>query len=307
MATAKTKGPDKQEVCKKVIASLKKKYPAAAKYPTFPVMETMMFAVCLENNTLEQAQAAYDKIANSFHDRNELRVSSIEEIEEIFQEWPEPEVRALRLRDVLHHVFETTYSFDYDSLKRKTLEQAVKALSKVRSLSWFVRSYVLQSSLGAHLLPIDNRMHAILCWLDLGSHEGGPEQTAEGLRGFIRKADGPEFTHVLRLVSNDPAYRQILQNYKKIHADGAWEGVPTLARLDALVKGDWQRKAPKKPKPKAPPPPAPAAPAKKPKAPPAPPPKAKPKPAPKPKAPAKKESKPARKDVSKSKGKRGGR
>lgn len=255
MVTAKTKGPDKAEICKKVTAALKKKYPAPAKYPSLPVMETMLYAVCLDNSTADQAQELLDRAMKGFHDLNEMRVSSIEELEDLIQPATESDLRAIRLRDVLHHVFEVEYKFEYEGLKRKTLEQAVKILAKIRSLDWFCRAYVLHHSLGAHVLPIDDQMHAILCWLGLGSPEAGPEQTAEGLRGFVRKADGPEFCHVLRLCSNDPAYKSILQNFARIHEQGGWEDVAPLDRLTALLKGDLVRKKPPVKKAPAPPPP----------------------------------------------------
>lgn len=244
MVTAKTKGPDKQDICKKLTTAFKKKYPSAAKYPSLPVMETMLYAVCLDNNTGPEAQELMDRVLKGFHDLNEMRVSSIEELEDLIHPATHSDVRAIRMRDVLHHVFEVEYKFEYEGLKRKTLEQAIKILSKIRSLNWFIRSYVLHHSLGAHVLPIDDQMHAILCWLGLGSPEGGPEQTAEGLRGFIRKADGPEFCHYLRNASQDPAYKSIVQNFQKIHEQGNWADVAPLERLTALLKGDLHRKKP---------------------------------------------------------------
>jgi len=222
MVTTKAKGPDKQDICKKLTVALKKKYPAPAKYPSLPVMETMLYAICLDNNTPQEAQDLYDRVLKGFHDLNEMRVSSTEELEDLISPTPFSELRAIRMRDVLHHVFENEYKFDYEGLKRKTLEQAIKILNRVRSLSWFVRAYVLHHNLGAHVLPIDDQMHAILCWLGIGAPEAGPEQTAEGLRGFIRKTEGSEFCHYLRLCSSDPAYKSIIQNYAKIHEAGNW-------------------------------------------------------------------------------------
>jgi len=244
MATAKTKGPDKAEICKKITAAFKKKYPAPVKEPSLPVMETMLYAVCLDNNLVSDAQELLDRVLKGFHDLNEMRVSSIEELEDLIHPASQSDLRAIRMRDVLHHVFEIEYKFEYEGLKRKTLEQAVKILAKIRSLNWFCRSYVLHNCLGAHVLPIDDQMHAILCWLGMGVPEGGPEQTAESLRGFVRKADGAEFCQVLRSCANDPAYKSILQSFAKIHEQGNWADVSPLDRLTALLKGDLNRKKP---------------------------------------------------------------
>jgi endonuclease-3 len=245
VAPQRTKVSDKQDLCKKLLTLLKKRYPAPARSPELPVLETILFGICLENATFEQAQTAYQGLFKSFHDLNEARVSSMDELEAVFKNMRDADWRALRIRSVLQYVFETNYSFDFDSLKRKTLELAVKQLGKIKPLSPFVRSYTLQQSLGAHLLPIDDRMHAALVWLDLGTAGGTAEQTAEGLRGAVRKADGEEFCGLIRALATDPKCEPAFQQPDPGEGD---ETLPAPAvRLEQLLKGEYHPPRPKKP------------------------------------------------------------
>jgi endonuclease-3 len=236
VAAQRHKSPDKQEVCRKVTSLLKKAYAGAAPKRELPVLETLLYAVCLENNSVAQADAVYARLLNAFHDLNEVRVSSITELQPVFDDVAEPEWRALRVKSTLQYVFESNYAFDFESLKRKTTELAIKQLSKIHSLSHFVRAYVLQHSLDSHVLPIDARMHAALTWLGLAEPGATSDQVAEALRPFVRKADAPQFCHLLRSLATDPKrMRAFAAGAKEKEKDAVLDGDP-VARLDALLR-----------------------------------------------------------------------
>ncbi|MGQ0635480.1 MAG: hypothetical protein ACT4QC_12770 [Planctomycetaceae bacterium] len=203
VAAHRPKSPDKQEVCRKVAALLKKAYSSIPQPRERPVLETLLFAVCLENATVEQADAVYARVLNAFHDLNEVRVSSITELQAALGDLEHADWRALRIKNALQYVFETNYAFDFESLKRKTADLAAKQLSKISGLSYFPRAYVLQHCLGSHVLPIDSKMFAALVWLGLAERESGPEQAAEALRPFGRTADAGSFCHWLHCLAAD--------------------------------------------------------------------------------------------------------
>jgi len=227
---------DKHEICRKTMSLLKKKYGAAARKQGLPVLETMLFACCLENASPAQAESAYARLLNGFHDLNEIRVSSLHELEPIFSGLEAPEWRALRVKASLQFVFESTYSFDYESLKRKTHDLAAKQLAKIRQLSPFIRSYVLQNSLDGHVLPIDDRMHDVLVWLGLADANSTAEHSGEVLRPFIRKSDGPLFCFLLRCISTDPKYKgAFTPAAAKAQAESNGEHAPH-ERLEQLLR-----------------------------------------------------------------------
>lgn len=230
----RTKPPDKHDVCRKVAALLKKAYASSpAARAERPVLETLLYAACLENAPVEQADAVYARLLNAFHDLNEVRVSSITELQAVFEGQEDAGWRALRIKSTLQNVFETNYAFDFDSLRRKTAELAAKHLSKIHGMSYFVQAYVLQHCLGSHILPVDAKSHAALVWLNLADRESTPEQAAEALRPFVRKADATLFCHWIHCLATDPKRNRAFTAAPAKSADASADPV---ARLEQLLR-----------------------------------------------------------------------
>ncbi len=231
-AVQKTKASDRQGVCKRLQTGLKKHY--SGRLPKFdlPVLETMLFAACLENSTWEEAEAAHERLHDSFHDLNEIRVSSVKESEAVFKGMSTPDWRALRVRCVLQHVFEETYSFEYETLKRKTLDSANKQLGKVSHMTPFMRLFTLQQCLGSHLLPVDDRMTDCLVWLGMAEPGTPPEAMADILKSAVRKADSALFCHLIRCLAFDPKYAALFKEQRSTPQDLN----TAVDRLDRLFK-----------------------------------------------------------------------
>jgi endonuclease-3 len=213
---------------------LKKVYPPAPAERSMAVLDALIYAVCLEGTPRETADAVSKRLKDTFHDLNEVRVSSISELQGVFAGLEDPQWRALRIKNILQYVFETNYAFDFESLKRKTGELAVKQLMKIPALTPYVRGYCMQHALGAHLLPVDARMRQALVWLGLADSDSTPEQASESLRPYVRKADAVLFCHLLHELATD-------QKRSKAFASPGRGGDPDagadpLARLDALLK-----------------------------------------------------------------------
>src|SRR6185295_469483 len=155
VAASRAKTSDRAAILKKLLPAIKKHYKVVVPKHDRPVLETMLFAICLEDVSVDEAEKAYEKLGKEFPDLNEIRVSSISEIERAFVGLPRSEWRAFHVRSVLQYVFEKSFAFEFESLRKKTLELAQKQLAKIKHLSNFVRNYTLQSVIGAHLIPID--------------------------------------------------------------------------------------------------------------------------------------------------------
>ncbi|MGH7200217.1 MAG: hypothetical protein ACREJB_06405 [Planctomycetaceae bacterium] len=210
MATAqRTKASEKQSLSKKLVALLKKRYKTPVPAHNRPVLQTLLYAVCLENASYEQADTAYDRLRGHFEELseirlNEVRVSSITELMHAFQSLPAPEMRALRVRSILQYVFEDHYQFEFETLRKKTLEAATRQLQKIQGLSQFVQDHTLQAGLGSHVVPIDDAMGRACVWLGLAEPHATPTQISESLKPALRKADAPLFCHLLRCLATDP-------------------------------------------------------------------------------------------------------
>lgn len=192
---------------------LKKEFGGLPKQAPLPVLETMIYAICLENSTFEAANAAYERLKTEFFDWNEVRVSTITELEPIFEGLSEPHWRAQRVRHLLYYVFDHQYSWDFDGLKRKKLDLTTKQLSKIKYLPPFACNYLMLVSLGTHALPVDNRMIKVAVWIGLLPAGCDEESGPELLKSFIRKADCLELFWYLKSLSVSPK-SQFLDDWK---------------------------------------------------------------------------------------------
>src|SRR5580700_5554050 len=84
-----------------------------------PVLEQFLYAICREGVTRELAERAYGNLREQYFDWNEVRVSSPRELAESMDCLPDAENRGQRVIDFLQEVFETTFSFDLESLQKK--------------------------------------------------------------------------------------------------------------------------------------------------------------------------------------------
>ncbi|MDG3005110.1 endonuclease [Paludisphaera mucosa] len=188
-------------------AYLKRRYkpkpgPAAAR---LPVIDAVVYGICHEDTTREQANQALSRFKDQFFDWNEVRVSPLEEVEETLADVPEPAARAQRIRRFLRQLFERTYSFTaLEQLVKKPLKEALKSLHGFEAFtSDYVTATVIQQALGGHAIPIDEASRKAL--EKLGLHE--PDVAS--LRGLIERAipknRGAEFLDLLEDMAHDPA------------------------------------------------------------------------------------------------------
>jgi hypothetical protein len=235
-STHKAKTVDKLTLGKKLVSALKKRYHQPVPKFDRPVLETLLYAVCLEDASSAQADVAYERLWSAFHDLNELRVSSISElVTHVFAGMPDPDWRAHRVRNILQYVFEKHFEFAFEGLRRKTLELATKQLFKIRDLSPFVRNFALQNALETHVVPVDRLMTNAAVWLGLVAAGESPEQAAETLKSTVRKVDVTVFSHYLRCLAVDPRLTRYFEPGKS-GAGSAHDPQTMIERLAALFK-----------------------------------------------------------------------
>ena len=240
MAAQRTKASDKQSVGKKLIGQLKKRYPGGVPKVDHDVLHTMLFGICLEDVSHEQAVQSLARLEGSFHDLNEIRVSSITELNRSFSDVPSGETRAYFVRSVLHYVFEKFFAFDFEPLRRKTLEQATKQLNRIRGLSHFVRSFTLQQVLGSHLVPVDQSILKASVWLGFVPVGATVEQASDELKSAVRKADTPLFCHLLRCLAVDPKLAPQIDSLWSLPPEEGFDLMTASKRLDDLFAGRTQ-------------------------------------------------------------------
>src|SRR5260370_2373814 len=145
MDTVMPTAVNKQRVLNQIFTTLKTRYDPAEPEAR-PVLEQFLYAICREAAPREQADRAFRSLQERFFDWNEVRVSSVRELEEVLDDIPAAEYRANRLISFLQEVFETTYSFDLESLHTKELKQAAKQLSRDQAASHYVSAWLILES-----------------------------------------------------------------------------------------------------------------------------------------------------------------
>ena len=122
---------------------------------SLPVLEQFIYGLCREGTTRELADQAFHNLRTQFFDWNEVRVSSVPEVEEILADLPEAEARAARLINFLQEVFEAKFSFDLEGLHKKGLKESARQLAKHQAANEYVVAWVVQHTLGGHAVPLD--------------------------------------------------------------------------------------------------------------------------------------------------------
>jgi endonuclease-3 len=166
------------------------------------VLKAVVYGICHEDTTREQANQALSRFEDGFFDWNEVRVSELEEIKESLAGIPEPEERAHKVRRFLRQLYNRTYGFTLDALSKKPLKEALKVLQSYDAFaSDYVTATVIQQALGGHAIPVDKASLRVLHRL------GFTETAAAALRGILERAvpknRGAEFLDLLEDLAND--------------------------------------------------------------------------------------------------------
>ncbi len=236
VVASRAKASDRAALLKKLFPIIKKHYKVQIPKGGKPVLETMVYAICLEDSTVEEADSSFKKLFTEFPDLNEVRVSTVGEIEQAFIGQTASEWRAFRVISVLKFVFDKSYAFEFESLRKKTLDLATKQLAKIKDLSPFVRDYTLHEITGAHLIPIDPALARLLVWLGLALPNQTQEQIGEMMKGAVRKADVESFVFTLRCLAADQARHVAFDWTKYPVPEGGHEIDTAIDRLNSLVK-----------------------------------------------------------------------
>ncbi|OHB68883.1 MAG: hypothetical protein A2V70_12765 [Planctomycetes bacterium RBG_13_63_9] len=200
-----------------VFKVLKRHYKPIAPDAQRSVLEQLLLGCCLEDAHYEAGHEAYAGLVHTFFDWNEVRVTTIAELSETLSGLPDPRAAANRLKRVLQSVFEAMYAFDLEEYRKKNLGPTIKWLSKIDGTTNFTVSYVVQSALGGHAIPIDSGVLGVLRIVELVTDEDVEAGVVPGLERAIPKAKGVEFGSLLHQLGADftanpysPAVHKIL-------------------------------------------------------------------------------------------------
>lgn len=195
--------PNRTSLLNKTHRVLKQQYKPVAIPDDRPLLEHTLFACCLENAPYETANRIYEHLSKSFFDWNEVRVSTLTELSEAMHSLPDPLSAASNLKRVLQGVFESTYSFELETLKKQNISQAIKHLEKLGGTTPFILAYITQASLAGHAIPLDRGALDVLYVLGIIGENEAKTGKVSGLERVIPKNKGVEFGSLLHQLAAD--------------------------------------------------------------------------------------------------------
>jgi endonuclease III len=188
-----------------------------------PLLGQLLFALCLENSPYEGAEKVIAELEKGFFDWNEVRVSTVSELAELMTPLRDPKSQAGNLKRALQSVFEATYSFDLEAMKKKNLGQAIKELEKMAGITPFAIGYITQTSLGGHAIPLDRGALDALVVLGIATEKEAQSGAVPGVERAIPKNKGIEFGSLLHQLGVDllakPFSNEVRDIFLSIAAD----------------------------------------------------------------------------------------
>ena len=168
------------------------------------VVEAVIYGICHENTTREQANQALSRFKDGFFDWNEVRVSSLEEIQGTLAGLTDPEGRAQRIRRFLRQLFDRTYGFTLEALAKKPLKDALNSLEEYEALnSDYVAATVIHQALGGHAIPVDAFTHRALVRLGVTAPDTDLPTLRTILERAVPKNRGGEFLDLIEELAHD--------------------------------------------------------------------------------------------------------
>lgn len=194
----------KTQILETIYNLLKKRYKLGPRDGRMSVLEAVLYGICHEGTTRENANQAMSRFKDSFYDWNEVRVSPLHELQGFLAGSPRRKERAESLRRFLRQLFEKTYAFTLDGLAKKPLKEAVKVLQEYEApRSDYVLATVIQKSLGGHALPIDGRVRLALERLGVADSDVETAALRAALERAIPKNRGEDFIDLMEELCHD--------------------------------------------------------------------------------------------------------
>lgn len=157
-------------------------------------IEELVYAFLLWESSTSRADNALKRLQSAFVDLNDLRVSRPAELHAALgKTYPLLEERVARLQASLHEIYLREYEVSLDAAEALSKRDAKKYLDSLEGMVPFVAARVLLFKLGAHAVPVEQRLVDRL--IEAGClEESADVEKAQGTLERQVKADDAEKT-----------------------------------------------------------------------------------------------------------------
>ena len=206
---------ERAAVLKRMVTVLKKNFKVERPDVNRTPIEQLIYAICLENASFSAADDVYNALTHNYFDWNEVRVSSSRELAETMKNLPEPAQTGLRLKRILHYIFDQKYSFEIDEIKRMSVKTFNEYVTKMENVTPFNSAYVMMTVMGRHAIPVSSGEFEVLDILGLIDDKDREKNSVSWLERVIEKKKANEFFSLLHqlaaLYVKNPFGRKVME------------------------------------------------------------------------------------------------
>jgi hypothetical protein len=184
--------------------------PGLAFPENFSVLDHLLFGVVQEGAPPSQSLEAYKNLVNGFFNFNEMRVAHPAEFVALLEGVPDAHAKAQRMLDILRFVFDTTYGFDLESMKKKPIKQAQKQLSKVTGATRFAVAATVQRALGGTAPAVDEAGRDLLVACGVTTAEDSFETFLTQFETLLTEENAADICLKLQEAAFDPNQQSAL-------------------------------------------------------------------------------------------------
>ncbi|HOK96606.1 MAG TPA: hypothetical protein PK052_01585 [Anaerohalosphaeraceae bacterium] len=183
----------------KLLRSLKRQAGSCSVPRYADPIEAVIYGLICEQFSETAAERIYKRMKSHFVDLNDLRVSRVEEILDVFRDAsPAAEHCARAITQVLNAIFDKYDRIALDMLGPDGKRQAHKELSEIKGITPFAVSYCFLTALEGHAVPLNAAMVEYLRKNEYVHPEASESEIAGFLERQIPANDAYTFYMLLR-------------------------------------------------------------------------------------------------------------
>ena len=219
----------------KIISQLKKKYDVPGRREALPVLEQFILAILADGATTAQVETVFERLKKNYFDWNEVRVSAIVELQDQLAGLPDPEQRAARLKGALKFIFETTYGFDLEQIKKIPMKELSVKFGRMPGVSEYLIHRVIRDGLGGTAMPLDSSAVRVLTRVEIIDEKTSAQTLSASLARQIPRNRSFEFCHLLSELAADVCLEVEPRCKQCVLVDDCPAGQRRLAELAAAA------------------------------------------------------------------------
>jgi endonuclease III len=183
----------------KLYRGLKRAQSEVAKTLYEDPVDALIYGIISELRSQSAAQRAMKKFRDAFVDWNDVRVSRVGEIAEVFQDGGDASrTTAAALVTALQTIFDEHHALTLAGLKKQGKRPAKQVLDELRGASPFVVNYCMLTALDGHAIPLTPDMTDYLKRNHIVDSNADDEEIQGFLTRHIAAKDAYEFYELLR-------------------------------------------------------------------------------------------------------------